>query len=184
MEEEGPPPLPASHLIGVNQRSQQLNTLRYRRRVNREPQEGYPDRSSAGQRKYLFPRARVVQARLWLRTGGRRYKKYQPNNFNNNLRNVMPNWVLSLPFFLHCRLRNNIVVEQWGLGKSYAGITNWLIGTSDQWLVGQGRDAKSNLCPSPVKSLSNACPKKGLVEVLSRPGLRTVQDVSNLCQVP
>ena len=35
-------------------------------------------------------------------------------------------------------------------------------GTSDQWLVGQGLDAKSNLCPSPVKSPSNACPKKVL----------------------
>ena len=54
--------------------------------------------------------------------------------------------------------------------------------TSDQWLVGQRLDAKSNLRPSPVQFMSNACPKKGLVVGLSRPGPSTVQALSNVCQ--
>ena len=37
-------------------------------------------------------------------------------------------------------------------------------GTSVQWLVGQRLDAKSNLCPTPVQSPSNDCPKTGHVE--------------------
>ena len=57
-------------------------------------------------------------------------------------------------------------------------------GTTDQWLVGQILDAKSNVCPTPVQSPSNVRPKKGRVEGLSKHCPGTVRALSNLCQVP
>ena len=57
-------------------------------------------------------------------------------------------------------------------------------GTTDQWLVGQILDAKSNVCPTTVQSTSKDCPKTGHVEGLSSHRPSTVQALSNLCQVP
>ena len=59
-----------------------------------------------------------------------------------------------------------------------------IFGTTDQWLVGQILDAKSNVCPTPVQSPSNVRPKKGRVEGLSKHCPGTVRALSNLCQVP
>ena len=57
------------------------------------------------------------------------------------------------------------------------------LGTSRRWMVGQGLDRKSNLCPNNVKAMSKVCPKNGHVEGLShcRPSL--VKALSNMCQV-
>ena len=42
-----------------------------------------------------------------------------------------------------------------------------LNGTPSHWLVGQGLDTKSNVCPISVQTLSNVCPIDGKVQGMS-----------------
>ena len=56
-------------------------------------------------------------------------------------------------------------------------------GTTCQWLVGQGLDRKSNLCPSLVQSLSKVRPKNPHVEGRSGHCPSLVKAMSKLGQV-
>ena len=61
------------------------------------------------------------------------------------------------------------------------------VGAGHQWLVGQGLDMKSKLCPDFVQSLSRLCPSESKVQGLSNPCLtmcRHVQSLSKTCTHP
>ena len=55
-----------------------------------------------------------------------------------------------------------------------------LLGTGYRWVVGQRLDAKSNLRPMSVQTLSNVCPISGKVHSLSN----QVQGLSKVCRNP
>ena len=56
-------------------------------------------------------------------------------------------------------------------------------GTPHQWLVGQGLDAKSILCPVFVQAMSNVCPKDYLLQGLSSRCPTPVKSLSSLIQL-
>ena len=54
------------------------------------------------------------------------------------------------------------------------------VGTPSHWLVGQGLDTKSNVCPISVQTLSNVCPIDGKVQDMSS----QIQSLSRVCRDP
>ena len=54
------------------------------------------------------------------------------------------------------------------------------MGTPSHWLVGQGLDTKSNVCPISVQTLSNVCPIDGKVQGMSS----QIQSLSRVCKDP